>query len=63
MCYLFRTLKVCLLYQRDLCYLYLILYFSGIISSMKQMEDRFNKKYNYPYVFLNEEAFSDEFKK
>ena len=26
------------------------------------MEDRFNKKYNYPYVFLNEEPFTDEFK-
>jgi len=29
---------------------------------MKQMEDRFNKKFNYPYVFLNEQPFSDEFK-
>jgi alpha 1,2-mannosyltransferase len=27
------------------------------------MEDRFNKKFNYPYVFLNEEAFSEEFKR
>ncbi|KAF8921281.1 glycosyltransferase family 15 protein [Mucidula mucida] len=35
---------------------------NGIISSMKQMEDRFNKKFQYPYVFLNEEAFSTEFK-
>jgi len=26
------------------------------------MEDRFNKKFNYPYVFLNEEPFSEEFK-
>ena len=34
----------------------------GILASMKQMEDRFNKKFNYPYVFLNEEPFSDEFK-
>ncbi|KAI0934140.1 hypothetical protein AcW1_005758 [Taiwanofungus camphoratus] len=34
----------------------------GIVSSMKQMEDRFNKKYRYPYVFLNEEPFTDEFK-
>ena len=34
----------------------------GIVFSMKQMEDRFNKKYQYPYVFLNEEVFSDEFK-
>jgi alpha 1,2-mannosyltransferase len=34
----------------------------GIVFSMKQMEDRFNKRYGYPYVFLNEEEFSDEFK-
>ncbi|TCD71890.1 alpha 1,2-mannosyltransferase 2.4.1 [Steccherinum ochraceum] len=34
----------------------------GISSSVKQMEDRFNKKYHYPYVFLNEEPFTDEFK-
>ncbi|KAJ7774841.1 nucleotide-diphospho-sugar transferase [Mycena metata] len=34
----------------------------GTITSVKQMEDRFNKKFNYPYVFLNEEPFSDEFK-
>lgn len=25
-------------------------------------EDRFNKKFQYPYVFLNEQPFSDEFK-
>ena len=29
---------------------------------MKQMEDRFNKKFNYPYIFLNEAEFSSEFK-
>ena len=34
----------------------------GIAFSMKQMEDRFNRKYQYPYVFLNEEPFSDDFK-
>lgn len=34
----------------------------GVVSSMKQLEDRFNKKFRYPYVFLNEEDFSDEFK-
>ena len=34
----------------------------GIMSSMKQMEDRFNRKYKYPYVFLNEEEFTEEFK-
>ncbi|EEB97131.1 hypothetical protein MPER_03607, partial [Moniliophthora perniciosa FA553] len=36
---------------------------NGIITSMKQEGARFNKKFQYPYVFLNEEAFSDEFKK
>ncbi|KAJ1834901.1 hypothetical protein LPJ63_001557, partial [Coemansia sp. RSA 2711] len=30
-------------------------------DSMKQIEDRFNRRYNYPYVFLNDEPFSDEF--
>lgn len=35
---------------------------TGIRQSIRQMEDRFNKHFNYPYVFLNEEYFSDEFK-
>ncbi|KZT26457.1 glycosyltransferase family 15 protein [Neolentinus lepideus HHB14362 ss-1] len=35
---------------------------NGVVSSMKQLEDRFNKKFNYPYVFLNEADFSAEFK-
>jgi alpha 1,2-mannosyltransferase len=35
---------------------------SGAVSSVKQMEDRFNKRFQYPYVFLNEEPFTDEFK-
>lgn len=35
----------------------------GLLDSLKQMEDRFNKKFQYPYVFLNEEDFSDDFKK
>ncbi|RHZ86048.1 hypothetical protein Glove_55g16 [Diversispora epigaea] len=30
-------------------------------SSMRQLEDRFNHKYNYPYVFLNDEPFNEEF--
>ncbi|THH16350.1 hypothetical protein EW146_g4283 [Bondarzewia mesenterica] len=34
----------------------------GIVKSMKQMEDRFNKKFRYPYVFLNEEAFDTKFR-
>lgn len=35
----------------------------GILESIKQMEDRFNKQFQYPYVFLNEEPFSEDFKK
>jgi hypothetical protein len=34
----------------------------GVVKSLKQMEDRFNKRFRYPYVFLNEEEFSDQFK-
>jgi len=30
---------------------------------MRQMEDRFNHWARYDYVFLNEEDFSDEFKR
>ena len=33
----------------------------GVAKSMKQMEDRFNKRFRYPYVFLNEEPFTDHF--
>ncbi|ORX70760.1 putative mannosyltransferase [Linderina pennispora] len=31
-------------------------------ETLVQLEDRFNRKYHYPYVFLNNEPFSDEFK-
>ncbi|KAJ2782989.1 alpha-1,2-mannosyltransferase ktr1 [Coemansia javaensis] len=31
-------------------------------ETLVQLEDRFNRRYNYPYVFLNNEPFSDEFK-
>ncbi|KAK4051334.1 hypothetical protein OIV83_002818 [Microbotryomycetes sp. JL201] len=34
-----------------------------IISSIRGVEDRFNHKFHYPYVFLNDEPFSEEFKK
>ncbi|KAG2105513.1 glycosyltransferase family 15 protein, partial [Suillus discolor] len=34
----------------------------GIMSSMKQLEDRFNRKFQYPYVFLNDEPFTQSFK-
>lgn len=36
---------------------------SGIMSSMRQIEDRFNRKFNYPYVLLNDEPFTEDFKK
>lgn len=35
---------------------------NGAAKSIKQMEDRFNKRFRYPYVFLNEEPFTDQFK-
>ncbi|KAI8072858.1 nucleotide-diphospho-sugar transferase [Gongronella butleri] len=31
-------------------------------SSMQYLEDRFNRKFNYPWIFLNDEPFTDEFK-
>ncbi|GAA6053243.1 hypothetical protein JCM3770_002674 [Rhodotorula araucariae] len=34
-----------------------------ILESVRGIEDRFNRKYNYPYVFLNDQPFSDEFKR
>lgn len=34
----------------------------GTVRSVREIEDRFNRKYRYPYVFLNEEPFSNEFK-
>ena len=35
----------------------------GMVRSVRDMEDRFNRKFGYPYVFLNEEEFSEEFKR
>ncbi|KAJ1998411.1 alpha 1,2-mannosyltransferase 2.4.1, partial [Coemansia thaxteri] len=31
-------------------------------ETLVQLEDRFNRRHHYPYVFLNNEEFSDEFK-
>jgi hypothetical protein len=31
-------------------------------SSMSYLEKRFNHRFNYPWIFLNEEPFTDEFK-
>ena len=33
----------------------------GILSSMRQIEDRFNRRYHYPFVFINNEEFSEHF--
>lgn len=35
----------------------------GVVDSIRQMEDRFNHKYKYPWVLLNEEPFTETFKR
>lgn len=35
----------------------------GAVRSVRELEDRFNHKYNYPWTFLNEEPFSEDFKR
>ncbi|KAJ7699463.1 nucleotide-diphospho-sugar transferase, partial [Mycena olivaceomarginata] len=35
---------------------------NGAVQSIRNIEDRFNRDHNYPYVFLNEEPWTDEFK-
>ncbi|GME89964.1 unnamed protein product [[Candida] boidinii] len=34
----------------------------SILTSIREVEDRFNNKFHYDWVFLNNEEFSDEFK-
>ncbi|GAA5837036.1 hypothetical protein JCM11251_004480 [Rhodosporidiobolus azoricus] len=34
-----------------------------ILPSIQQVEDRFNKRYHYPWIFLNDGDFSDDFKR
>jgi len=34
----------------------------GTVRSLRDIEDRFNRRFKYPYVFLNEEEFTDEYK-
>lgn len=34
----------------------------GISETIKQIEQTFNHKFHYPYVFLNDQPFTDEFK-
>ncbi|CAK5265628.1 unnamed protein product [Mycena citricolor] len=36
---------------------------NGAVQSIRSIEDRFNRDYGYPYVFLNEEPWTDDFKK
>jgi len=36
---------------------------NGVISSVEQLEAKFNRKFNYPWVFLNDEPFSTDFKR
>ncbi|RKP12470.1 putative mannosyltransferase [Piptocephalis cylindrospora] len=31
-------------------------------KTLREVEDRFNRNFNYPYVFLNDEPFTEEFK-
>ena len=33
------------------------------VRSVRSIEDRFNRGFQYPYVFLNEEPFTDDFKR
>ena len=33
----------------------------GAVRSVRELEDRFNKHHGYPWTFLNEEPFSEEF--
>ncbi|CAG8625379.1 7747_t:CDS:2, partial [Paraglomus brasilianum] len=32
-----------------------------LLLTLKQFEDRWNRKYNYPYVYLNDVPFTEEF--
>ncbi|KAI5850217.1 nucleotide-diphospho-sugar transferase [Morchella snyderi] len=32
------------------------------LTAMKQIEDRFNRNYHYPWTFLNDEPFTEEFR-
>ena len=34
----------------------------GILQSMRQLEYHWNRRYNYPWIFFNEQPFSEEFK-
>jgi len=34
----------------------------GAVSSVRQLEEKFNRRYHYPWVFLNDEPFTEDFK-
>ena len=34
----------------------------GLMQSMRQLEFQWNRKYSYPWIFFNDEPFSDDFK-
>lgn len=34
----------------------------GIVQSISQLEHHWNHKYRYPWVFFNDEPFTDEFR-
>ena len=36
---------------------------NSAVNTIKELEDRFNLKYNYPWVFLNEQPFTEDFKR
>ncbi|KAJ1908417.1 hypothetical protein LPJ81_000126 [Coemansia sp. IMI 209127] len=35
----------------------------GMRMAIRQIEDRFNSRHNYPYIFVNDVEFTDEFKR
>jgi len=35
----------------------------GAVNAVREMEDRFNHNFNYPWVFLNDQPFTDDFKR
>ena len=35
---------------------------NDVLLSMQRMERRFNHKFQYPYVFLNDRPFDDSFR-
>ena len=34
----------------------------GAVSSVRDLEEKFNWRYHYPWVFLNDAPFTEEFK-